>query len=123
VERNVRRWEKTTRSERGMSSSTAGVSRRENCSFREARRNAMTATTTNPEKELAHRTSGGIDVSLYWNKRTNRITVEVYDSQSGETFAFEVDGRSALDAYRHPFAYAAPEKGDNVGAASGRMAA
>ena len=63
----------------------------------------MTSTTTNPEKELARRTSGGIDVSLYWNKRTNRITVKVH-SQSGETLAFEVDRRSALDAYHHPFA-------------------
>lgn len=34
----------------------------------------MTLRTTEPEKERAHRISDGIDVSLYWNERTNRIT-------------------------------------------------
>jgi hypothetical protein len=62
-------------------------------------------SSTNAEKELARRSTGGIEVSLYWNSRTNRITVKVHDSRSDETFEFEVDQRSALDAYSHPFAY------------------
>jgi hypothetical protein len=62
---------------------------------------------TNPEKELASRGGDGINVSLYWHERTNRITVKVYDARLDEAFELDVDGRDALDAYRHPFAYAA----------------
>jgi hypothetical protein len=71
-----------------------------------SRRNGMNPTTTNPEKELAHRTSDGIDVFLYWNERTNRVTLRVNDAGSDEAFDMEVDGHRALDAFRHPFAYA-----------------
>jgi hypothetical protein len=88
-----------------------------------ARRNCMTAMTTKPEKELAHRTGDGIDVSLYWNERTNRVTVKVYDARSDERFEFDVDGSRALDAYRHPFAYAAGgEIGEKI-VATGKLAA
>jgi hypothetical protein len=83
----------------------------------------MLSTTTNTEKELAHRASGGIDVSLFWNERTNRVTVKVNDSRSGEAFEFEVDRPRALDAYHHPFAYATPERGDNAGATTDLKAA
>jgi len=62
------------------------------------------------DKELAHRAGDGIDVSLHWNERTHRLTVKVYDARSGERFEVDVDGRSALDAYRHPFAYATTDK-------------
>ena len=70
----------------------------------------MTATTITSDVELAHRTSDGIDVSLLWNRLTNRVRVRVFDGRSDEAFELEVDGRSALDAYRHPFAYAAAEQ-------------
>lgn len=58
------------------------------------------------ERELAHRADHGIDVSLYWNVRTNRLTVMVRDMRLGNDFEFEVEADEALDAYRHPFAYA-----------------
>ena len=83
----------------------------------------MTPTATTPEKELAHRTSDGIEVSLYWNERANRVTVKVYDARSDEDFEFEVDGRRALDAYRHPFAYAAAEQQGETIVATGKLAA
>ena len=83
----------------------------------------MTPTTTKPEKELAHRTSDGIDVSLYWNERTNRVTVKVYDRRFDEAFELEVAGDSALDAYRHPFAYAAGEQMGEKIVATGKLAA
>jgi hypothetical protein len=47
---------------------------------------------------------------LHWNERTHRLAVKVYDARSGERFELDVDGRSALDAYRHPFAYATTDK-------------
>lgn len=66
----------------------------------------MTPTATESEKELAHRAGDGIDVSLYWDERTNRVTIRIYDARSEERFELEVDRRHALDAFRHPFAYA-----------------
>jgi hypothetical protein len=83
----------------------------------------MTQTATNGERELAHRAGGGIDVFLYWNERTNRVTVTVYDAQADEGFELEVDGGLALDAYHHPFAYATDEQARTTIAATGRQAA
>lgn len=67
----------------------------------------MTATAFTERRELAHRTSDGIDVSLFWTKATNRITVAVFDSHSDASLEFEVAGSAALDAFNHPYAYAA----------------
>ena len=67
----------------------------------------MTLTARTERRELAHRTSDGIEVTLFWSKPANRITLEVLDSQSGERLEFDVDGRAALDAFEHPYVYAA----------------
>jgi len=64
-------------------------------------------TTISRKTELAHRTSDGIDVYLFWNKPTGRVTVGVLDSRGDDGFELEVDGRHALDAFNHPYAYAA----------------
>ncbi len=57
--------------------------------------------------ELAQRTSDGIDVTLFWNKPGRRVTVGVRDARTEASFEFEVDGSHALDAFNHPYAYAA----------------
>jgi hypothetical protein len=63
--------------------------------------------------ELAHRTSDGIDVYLFWNEPTSRVTVSVLDARTDHSFELEVDGRHALDAFNHPYAYAArPDTAD-----------
>jgi len=56
--------------------------------------------------EFAHRTSDGIDVYLFWNGPTSRVTVGVLDARTDDGFELEVDGRHALDAFNHPYAYA-----------------
>ena len=58
-------------------------------------------------RELAHRTGDGIEVTLLWTKSTNTVTIAVIDAHSGEELEFEVDGSRALDAFNHPYAYAA----------------
>ena len=58
-------------------------------------------------RELAHRTGNGIEVSLLWVEPTNSVTIAVVDSHSGEELEFEVEGCCALDAFNHPYAYAA----------------
>lgn len=66
----------------------------------------MTATASTERRELAKRTGDGIEVTLYWNKPTDRVTIVVCDLRSDETLEFEIDGRAALDAFNHPYAYA-----------------
>ena len=64
-------------------------------------------TTIIRRTELAHRASDGVDVYLFWNEPTSRVTVGVLDARGDDSFEFEVDGRYALDAFNHPYAYAA----------------
>ncbi|HET7043681.1 MAG TPA: hypothetical protein VFI37_02420 [Gaiellaceae bacterium] len=56
--------------------------------------------------ELAHRASGGVDVYLFWNEPTSRVTVGVLDANADSGFELEVEGCDALDAFNHPYAYA-----------------
>ena len=60
--------------------------------------------TTKRRTELAHRTCDGIDVYLLWDEATDRVTV-VLDARTDGGFEVEVDGRHALDAFNHPYAY------------------
>jgi hypothetical protein len=79
----------------------------------------MTTTITR-RTELAHRTSDGIDVYLFWNEPTSRVTVGVHDARGDDSFEFEVDGRHALDAFNHPYAYAARTDTADLGARTDR---
>jgi len=63
-------------------------------------------TTATERSELAHRSADGIDVSLYWTKLTDHVTIELTDRRLGDRLEFEVNRDKALDAFRHPFAYA-----------------
>jgi hypothetical protein len=57
--------------------------------------------------ELAHRESGGTEVTLFWNSETDELVLSVADSAAGNAFAFGVDSAIAVDAFYHPYAYAA----------------
>jgi hypothetical protein len=70
----------------------------------------MTSTTFTDRRELAHRTSDGIEVTLFWSKRSNQVTIEAVDTRSAAAVEFEVDGSAALDAFNHPYAYAATQR-------------
>jgi hypothetical protein len=74
---------------------------------------AMTTVAT-PRRELAHRSTDGIDVSLFWNKRSNRVTIELVDVRIDERLDFEVAHEKALDAFHHPYAYAPTQPVDLV---------
>jgi hypothetical protein len=69
----------------------------------------MTATAFTECRELAHRTSDGIETTLFWTKASNRVTIAVLDTRSGEALEFDVDGSAALEAFNHPYAYAATQ--------------
>jgi hypothetical protein len=70
-----------------------------------ARRNEM--SSTDHTRELAARESDGLHVLLLWHPRANALTVEVEDARIGDGFQFAVEPERALDAFYHPFAYAA----------------
>jgi hypothetical protein len=65
------------------------------------------STTTLETRELAARESDGIHVLLLWHPGDNALTVSVEDARVGDRFQVEVAPDRALDAFYHPFAYAA----------------
>jgi len=62
---------------------------------------------TAPMIELATRESGTLHVELLWAQETDLVSVSVDDPATGDNFEFVVDNGSAIDAFYHPFAYAA----------------
>ena len=57
--------------------------------------------------DLANRRNDGIDVTLWWSPSADEVSVEVLHLASDSAFELEVDRSRALDAFYHPFAYAA----------------
>ena len=58
-------------------------------------------------RELDRRSSDGLDVALLWQPETNRVSVSVFDAKTGDDFGIDVEPAEALDAFHHPYAYAA----------------
>jgi hypothetical protein len=64
-------------------------------------------SATPQTRELAARESDGIRVLLLWHPDENALTVSVEDAYVGDRFRLEVAPERALEAFYHPFAYAA----------------
>ncbi len=58
-------------------------------------------------RELAARESDGVHVLSLWHPDENAVTVSVEDARVGDRFQIAVAPDRALDAFYHPFAYAA----------------
>jgi hypothetical protein len=58
-------------------------------------------------RELAARESNGLSVRLLWHPLEGAVTVSVEDRHDGECFDLAVAPEHALDAFYHPFAFAA----------------
>jgi hypothetical protein len=58
-----------------------------------------------PTRELAHRVSNGLEVTLLWSVRDGRLAVTVSDGSTGELFELEAPREKALDVFHHPFFY------------------
>jgi hypothetical protein len=61
----------------------------------------------NQTRELAARRRAGLSVVLRWHPDADAVTVKVADSRTGDRFEIRVDREHALDAFYHPYAYAA----------------
>jgi hypothetical protein len=62
---------------------------------------------TTKTRELAERESDGIHVLLLWEPGRDALTVSVDDARLGDRFQLAVPPDRALDAFYHPFAFAA----------------
>ena len=66
---------------------------------------STTTTTSAARQELARRANGGIEITLFWDKRDNTTSIDVHHHATDETISFRVPPASALDAFHHPFAH------------------
>jgi hypothetical protein len=58
-------------------------------------------------EELHRRASAGLEVTLLWSRGAGKLVVSVADTMTGESFELPVAREEALEAFNHPFAYAA----------------
>ena len=58
-------------------------------------------------RELAQRLSGSEEIQLLWDPESGSVEVAVRDVTTGLGFHLEVEPGSAIDAFYHPYAYAA----------------
>ena len=58
-------------------------------------------------RELDRRHNDGIDVRLLWSERDDRVLLAVSDSKTGDAFSIEIEPSEALEAFQHPYSYAA----------------
>jgi hypothetical protein len=66
------------------------------------------ADAESERRELARRSSAGVDVTLYWHPTLDELIVSVYDERRGAHFEVRPQRSLALDVYYHPYAYADP---------------
>jgi hypothetical protein len=57
-------------------------------------------------RELAHRATNGVEVSLLWNDADGTLRVIVVDAHAGTAFEVAAPSDNALDVFYHPYAYA-----------------
>ena len=60
-------------------------------------------------RELAYREHDGLEITLVWDSDTNEVAIEVLDVREERCFMLPVPAEHALDAFNHPYAYAAAD--------------
>jgi hypothetical protein len=60
-----------------------------------------------PARELAKRLSAADEVLLLWYPDTDRVELSVRDLATGADLRIEIAPGNAIDAFYHPYAYAA----------------
>ncbi len=68
---------------------------------------AMGECVSAPTRELAQRLSGTVEVLLLWHREIDGVELSVRDLSTGASFHLEVAPANAIDAFYHPYAYAA----------------
>ena len=65
----------------------------------------MKAIERAQSRELAHRATSCVEVTLLWRKLDNALTLRLVEVATGIEFEFGVRPENALDAFNHPYAY------------------
>ena len=58
-----------------------------------------------PVVDLAARVGDGLEVTLFWDRRSGRLWVDVLHVRTGESFRIQAPRAEALAVYYHPFSY------------------
>ena len=58
-------------------------------------------------RELAQRRSGTLEILLLWHPQVGEVELAVHDLATDASFHLEVAPVDAIDAFYHPYAYAA----------------
>lgn len=56
-------------------------------------------------RELAHRVTSDVEVTLLWRKRDNFLTLRLVEVATGVEFEVGIRPEDAMDAFNHPYAY------------------
>jgi hypothetical protein len=64
-------------------------------------------STDEPIRELAERTSNGSLMRLLWLQGTRELWVEIHEPELDITIVIPAEPERALEAFHHPYAYAA----------------
>ena len=72
----------------------------------------MKSELTERTRELAHRLTGSVEVLLLWKPESGAVELRMHDLVTAEGFEIRVPPADAMDAFRHPYAYAAREGAD-----------
>jgi hypothetical protein len=56
-------------------------------------------------RELAYRITNSVEVTLFWRKLDNALTLRLHEVATGIEFEFGVRPEDALEAFNHPYAY------------------
>jgi hypothetical protein len=67
----------------------------------------MDSTAPITPRELDSRSGDGFDIRLLWDPADDSLTVTVAAARTDEFFVIPVAREHALEAFHHPFAYAA----------------
>jgi len=67
-------------------------------------------TTVTKRRELAHRASDGVEVTLFWYASDDSLLVTVVDWKTDEVLEIPVRHDQAMNAFHHPYVYAALDR-------------
>jgi hypothetical protein len=65
----------------------------------------MLAPAADTRTDLLHRAGGGTEVTLFWQRTTGTLTVQVVDHNTNRVQEFDVPPHRARHAFDHPAVY------------------
>ena len=66
----------------------------------------MKVVIEEPTRELARRRTGSVEILLVWHPISNNVELRIHDTSQEEESGFRVPPGEAMEAFRHPYAYA-----------------